>query len=278
MPPEVDQISRGCRTWRLFVRALVVIGATAVGTSAAWLLGAGASTADPLALPGVPGVTLSKEDGARSEPGQHLVDPASLRLRELDPAALLPVKQTTPLTAVVQQARPTLEPVERAANTLLPAPVSLPETVDSGLRKLGRPLWQVVNGGTDQRPQIPAPPVATPLGDHSVPEPARADAPPLIAAPLASSDVSPALVADSGRASPGGSDLPTAPRPLPVPAPAPGPVGCGGHADGPGPGGFGIGGHAGAEQFPDQPSAFPTRGSSRVPVCGPGSQPGTTPD
>ncbi|WP_433870689.1 hypothetical protein [Saccharopolyspora sp. CA-218241] len=285
----------GFRPGRLLSRALVVLGATAAGTSAAWLLGTGtpAQAADPGpasfvdtvlpgdtalpgvdALPGLSGDALSAVDGATARLG-------------LDRPAQALLGAAEPVTGVLRESA---DEVGKVAGRALTGAGEQAEELGSSVGLAPAEPGPAV--GPALEPGRPAP-AARPALPEPEPAPEPAPQPPAPAPPSAADTTARVVLtepaAQPAEPAPGpaqdgpAQDDPARDRPVhegpgPFVLPAPAGAGCAVGADGPQHGGSALGWHP-VDRLPGR--AGPTaaaREAASLPTGLPEPQPGTTPD
>ncbi|GGI83138.1 hypothetical protein GCM10011581_20480 [Saccharopolyspora subtropica] len=266
-----DDRTEAARPWRLLTRALVVVGATVAGTSAAWLLGTGLP-ADAADLR--PAAADSAEQPAAPEPADARTGPANFSLGGLDPLGLVRsdaqrlLDAAQPVTGVLRDSSAEIHQVAHGALTTTSAGAnSLSESVDSGLSELGEPL---LSGASSSAAPDAPPPQQSPVLDARPAPPV-----PQLSAPTRSAEQSESTP-EQHTPEPA-PELPGVPPLFHLPAPT-GAPGCGGAADGPLHGTTALGCHPAAPVAAPALRSAPTHDTADALTGVPEPQPGTTPD
>ncbi|MEV5536967.1 hypothetical protein AB0L13_08900 [Saccharopolyspora shandongensis] len=283
-----DRTTGAARPWRLLTRALVVVGATAAGTSAAWLIGTGlpadaanlalAAPADESAAPPESAnPPAAPAEGATTERS----GPAAFSLGRLNPVELVrsePAERlldaAKPVTGVLQESA---DGVRHAAGDALSVTEAqagaLSTSVDNGLGGLGGPL---LTGETDPQQGF-SPPSPLP---QAVPAPGAAPAVPQPAQLVEHQRSSEQAETVTGPRAPEPAEAPGNqgwPRPFALPT-LPGAPGCGGTGDGQQHNTAAVG------CYPAEPAPTPVfagaspRDFASTLISASEPQPGTTPD
>ncbi|MEV0696452.1 hypothetical protein AB0I53_00825 [Saccharopolyspora sp. NPDC050389] len=283
-----DRTTGAARPWRLLTRALVVVGATAAGTSAAWLIGTGlpadaanlapAAPADESAAP--PESTnppAAPVEGAATERS----GPAEFSLGRLNPVELVrsgPAEQlldaARPVTGVLQESADGVGHVADDALSATGAQAGeISTSVDNGLGGLGGPLLSGETGPqqgfspTAPLPQAAPASVAAPV----VPQPAQ------LVEHQRSAEQTESVTGPRAPEPAEAPGNPGWPRPFALPT-LPGAPGCGGTGDGQQHNTAAVG------CYPAEPDRTPAyagasaRDIASTLISAPEPQPGTTPD
>ncbi|MDA3630913.1 hypothetical protein OU415_36190 [Saccharopolyspora sp. WRP15-2] len=263
-----DRTTGAARQWRLLSRALVVVGATVAGTSAAWLLDHGPADAADL-----PAAEAEAEHTAGDAPAGES-GPEEFSLTRLDPIKLVNSGPTgklldaaQPVTEVLQQ--PAAEVGQVAGDALaVTTQTTSPDTAAEP--ESAQPPQQPVEA--DRTPHV-EPPAADVAVESPVPDVAEPASEPRPAEPQRFSPPEPPAPEP-----PAQPRLPIGATPFVLPS-TPGAPGCGGATDGPHHNTTALGWH------PAAPVRAPARAGA--PSCDIEAtllpsvaepQPGTTPD
>ncbi|MEV0082539.1 hypothetical protein [Saccharopolyspora sp. NPDC050642] len=276
------------RPWRLLTRALVVVGATAAGTSAAWLIGTGLPADAANLAPAAPADESAAPPESANPPAAPVEGattdrsgPAEFSLGRLNPVELVrsePAERlldaAKPVTGVLQESTDGVRHVAGDALSVTEAQAgALSTSVDNGLVGLDGPL---LSGETTPQqgfsPSAPLPQAApAPGAAPAVPQPAQQVE--QQRSPEQADAVTRPRAPEPAEA-PGNQGWP---RPFALPT-LPGAPGCGGAGDGQQHNTAAVG------CYPAEPARTPafagasTRDFASTLISAPEPQPGTTPD